>query len=341
MRITLIGPLPPPHGGIASHVDRMQQHLLTRGHQAQVLSPFGSQRPGHVKTHLVRLPFALFKQSRSHLRHWHLTGWHRLLVMGLCERVLPGPSLFTLHVDVDRAGPGPRWLRWMLSAVDVVVCVKEEDARKVKERGLHSRVCTIPAFVRSSQAAPAEPELSAWLKSRDPAFLFMASHWGLSQGKPTYGLDLLLEALLPLAEVWPKLGLLALVPEEGPPRDQAVAMEPHLERLGDKVRLVTRAVALESLLPSAHLLVRPTRTDGDAISLREAEALGVESLASDCVARPTACRLFRNDSATDLQAALLRFLEERGAAGGRGGAPAEDFAERLLGEYRRLLGECA
>lgn len=338
MRITLIGPLPPPHGGIASHVERMEQYLLAQGHEARVLSPFGSSRPGHVKTHILRLPFALLRHSRDHVRHWHLTGWHRLLVMGLCERLLPGPSLFTLHVDVDRAGPGPRWLKWMLGAVDQVVCVKEEDARKVRERGLHPRVSTIPAFLPALRPPPAEPELCAWLRSRSPALLFMASHWGLSQGRPTYGLDLMLEALTPLSGRLPELGLLALVPEENMPVEQAEQVRALLGALGGKVRLVTRAVSLESLLPAADLLVRPTRTDGDAISLREAEALGVEALASDCVSRPTACRLFRSDSVEDLSAALRRFLEDKAGATTKGSVQPVDFAGILLDAYRQLAG---
>jgi len=339
MRITLIGPLPPPHGGIASHVARMRAHLEAKGLDVRVLSPFGSSRPGHVKTHISCLPFSLLRGARRDLRHWHLTGWHRLLVMGLCERFLPGKSFYTLHVDLERVGPSDAWLRWMLKPVDRVICVKEEDQLRMVRRGLHGQVRTIPAYLPARDTTAEEPELCAWLRSRQPALLFMASHWGLTGGQATYGLDLLLEALAGMASRPPRLGLLALVPQDALPEEQHAALRPALESLGDAVRLVTRPLPLEAVLPAAKLLVRPTRTDGDALSLREAEALGIEVLASDCAPRRPHCHLFRSGSVDSLREALETLLREPAPRIARDDAPREDFAQELLREYQRVAGD--
>lgn len=338
MRITLIGPLPPPHGGIASHVARMREFLHAKGLDVRVLSPFGSSRPGHVKTHISLLPFALLRGARRDLRHWHLTGWHRMLVMGLCERILPGKSVYTLHVDLERVGPSDAWLRWMLKPVERVICVKEDDQRRMTQRALHGQVRTIPAYLPAWDATTEEPELCAWLRSRQPALLFMASHWGLTGGQATYGLDLLLEALAGMPSRPPSLGLLALVPQDAMPEDQHAALRPTLERLGDAVRLVTRPMPLEAVLPAAQFLVRPTRTDGDALSLREAESMGVGVLASDCAPRRPHCHLFRSGSVDSLREALETLLLEPAPRTSSGDAPHDDFAQELLREYQLVAG---
>lgn len=336
MRITLIGPLPPPHGGIASHVGRMAEFLATEGHQVEVLSPFGSQAPGHAKTHILKLPFALARRKGGGLRHWHLTGWHRLLVMALCERLLPGKAFYTLHVDLDRVGPPAGLLRWMLKPLGCVVCVKEEDARSMIQRRVHSRVVAIPAFVPNARKPLEEPELCAWLQDHSPGLLFMASHWGLVKGEATYGFDLLLKSLAGLESDLPGLGLLALVPPEEMPESQARLVQQSMATLGEKLRVVRRPVSLEAVLPAADLLVRPTRTDGDALSVREAQALGIPVLASDCAPRPEPCHLFASGSADALRHELLAVLRAGARRGADLGEDPGRYAHALLAEYRRL-----
>jgi glycogen(starch) synthase len=335
MRITLIGPLPPPHGGIASHIERMMEYLRALGHHVRALSPFSSSRPGHEKTHIMHLPFVLAQDGCPQIRHWHLTGWHRLLVMACCERLLPGKSVYTLHVDLERVGPPDTLLRWMLHPVDTVVCVKEEDARRIRERRLHENVVVIPAFIPSRQPPQPEDELCEWLHSRSPALLVMATHWGVTGGQPTYGLDLLLSNMEQLVEHFPRLGLLALVPAGPIPDDQRQLVAEQLRNHPVHVRFVDRPVDLLAVLPAADIFVRPTRTDGDALSIREAAALGVRVVASDCVARPVPCRLFRSGSQEELQSALLTALQDPVLE-----VPvAWEHADALLNEYRQLAGE--
>jgi glycogen(starch) synthase len=47
-------------------------------------------------------------------------------------------------------------------------------------------------------------------------------------------------------------------------------------------------------------LIRPTYTDGDSISVREALALGVPVIASNAVARPAGTVLFETGNSDDL-----------------------------------------
>mgnify|MGYP001154533439 CR=1 FL=1 len=65
--------------------------------------------------------------------------------------------------------------------------------------------------------------------------------------------------------------------------------------------VVTEALPLCPILQRSDLFVRPTNTDGDALSVREALYLRVPALASDVVPRPRGTRLFRTRDAADLR----------------------------------------
>ena len=62
--------------------------------------------------------------------------------------------------------------------------------------------------------------------------------------------------------------------------------------------------------PASRLFVRPTRTDGDANSIREALYLGVPSIASDAAPRPDGVRTFRSGDLDDFEREVRRALDQ-------------------------------
>jgi hypothetical protein len=72
--------------------------------------------------------------------------------------------------------------------------------------------------------------------------------------------------------------------------------------------------------------------DGDAVSVREALALGISVVASATGARPPGVQLFRTGDAGDLAAKIRRVLEVGPVACAPG--PSKDFFAELLGVYR-------
>jgi hypothetical protein len=77
--------------------------------------------------------------------------------------------------------------------------------------------------------------------------------------------------------------------------------------------------------------VRPTLADGDAISVREAIALGRRVVATSASARPPGVHLCRAGSASDLARAMKRALAAEPPKVRVGGGPSA-----VLSLYRRL-----
>jgi glycosyltransferase involved in cell wall biosynthesis len=66
------------------------------------------------------------------------------------------------------------------------------------------------------------------------------------------------------------------------------------------------------ILRFADIFLRPTNTDGDAISVREALYLGVPVVASDVVERPHETLIFKNRNIDDLEEKVRTVIENIG-----------------------------
>jgi hypothetical protein len=64
------------------------------------------------------------------------------------------------------------------------------------------------------------------------------------------------------------------------------------------------------LIDSSDIVLRPTNTDGDALTIREGLYLNKSVLASDVVERPKGTLLFRNRDIADLESKLSDLVNE-------------------------------
>ena len=132
----------------------------------------------------------------------------------------------------------------------------------------------------------------------------------------------------------PETGLLLYGPGTDSP---ALAAQVRARGLGRAVHLLgtlgrERALAV---VAAADLFVRPSRADGDALSIREALALGRPVVASDVVARPPGVVRFVAGSASACAEAIFHTLGNRGASGETAGASTPDCIAALTRIYRR------
>ena len=124
-----------------------------------------------------------------------------------------------------------------------------------------------------------------------------------------------------------------------PPRSRRESDRLHslLENVDDEdVRRRIRVVLSEPLVPAfafAEVYLRPTLTDGDAISVREAIAAGVPVLASDVVVRPAAVRTLALE-VSDWSEAISQSLTRRNRVSTR--VVTDDPVAELMNIYDRL-----
>ncbi len=333
MRVALIGNYPPPHGGVSVHVLGLSRALRRRGVEVRVLDIGHGRHVGEgVTPGRGALPYArglATLAAGSFLLHAHTSGANRkswLVALAASRARLPrGPrGLLTLH-----SGHAPAWLsgsvgrrrvaRLACSGFGRVVAVNQEIADALSRCGVAARrIMVLPGFSPTLlEPGPPPVALAAIRQAHAPLFCAMASPG------PTYGEDLLRAALALVRERRPGVGLVLFGPGTG-----SGAPEPGVHRLGE----IPHGAAL-GVMAACDVFVRPTRADGDALSVREALGLGRPVVASAVGHRPPGCVLFPAGDGVALAARLNEVADRSRRAEQR---PQGDPFDALLHAYGEL-----
>jgi len=340
MKVLLIGPYPPPYGGISVHVELAQEQLRREGIDCRVVC-IDRRAPGsdlyiRIKGGLD-LALTVFNHARQgwtphvHINGHTVKGWLIALTCGIAG-LCAAARLLTIHSGMTPAflaGSRQRRLlaRLACSRYQRVISVSHEirealEASRVPSERLH----VLPAYLEDSrQPIPLPHILKKWLQAHSPLLSTAISF------RPEYGLDLLLAALLEVRQIAPAIGLLVI---GGGEDFEAAKKQVSVCGLDNSILLageVPHALCL-SLIANSNGFVRPTRADGDSIAVREALALGVPVVASDVCDRPAGTVLFRSGDAADLAVVIENSIhrKSRGAVRCR-----PDGGRQLIEMYTR------
>jgi glycosyltransferase involved in cell wall biosynthesis len=310
VRIALVGDYPPPYGGVSVHVRALERALAAGGHEVRVLD---IGKGDHSGANVVRargtVPYArelAAVAARGWLLHVHTNGanpksWLVALAASRARRPGGPRGVLTVH-----SGLSPRWLagsaerralaRAACAGFGRVIAVNGEIAESLVRLGVAAaRVAVIPAF-SPSQVAPGLPP--------PPFAPFRATHApvyaaAVASG-PTYGEDLLALAFADVRGRLPGAGLAVFGPGSAGGPLAARGVNGGVLALGE----IPNEAAL-AVIAASDVFVRPTRADGDAVSVREALSQGRPVVASAVGHRPPGCLLFPAGDARALAARLV------------------------------------
>jgi len=319
MKLLLVGPYPPPHGGVSVHIAETKRRAALLGIPCRVLN---TDRNADSSPHYIPVRRAggfVFNLIRHSMRGWtihvhtnghNLKSWLVAMAGGFAGRLGPGSAL-TLHSgkmpDYVAAKRSRQWLAGMTCRTfKEITCVSSRLRQTVEALGIPGpRIKVSPAFsgvTDLSHEWALSPSLEKWFTRHPHVFCAAASN------RPEYGSELLVEAIAQLQKKHEHTGCLLIgLGEEAKPIRKLID-ERNLSRsvllLGDVpheqcIHLISRATAF----------IRPTLTDGDSLSVREALALRIPVIASDAAARPQGTVLFETGNLEDLTSKMECVLE--------------------------------
>ncbi len=345
MKLLLIGPYPPPHGGISVHVAEAKRQLDQAGVCCRVLnlrrSAPESEQYICIRSSVELLPVLLFYARRGWTLHLHTNGhnwksWLMALACGLVGQLAPA-CLLTVHSGMAPNYLGRKrvwrgqWARIACRLYDLVVAVNHQIGGAIAALGVSpDRLEVVPAYLSTAPPARLPAPFEELVRGSEPLLTTVLFY------RPEYGFDLLLHALGRLRDRYPNLRCLIMGSgerqEEAKRLIQAAGMEDAVILLGD----VPHELCL-ALISASDLFVRTTLKDGDSISVREALSLGVPAVVSDVGYRPPGARLFQagnlNDLVSKTEAALAT---PRGTRTRPAARPTSAGTHRLLEIYRRV-----
>ena len=350
LRVVLVGYYPPPFAGESVHVRQLATLLRADGARVQVISLNRDAAPSDECTSdrsRLRIGYRLWEQlDSSTLFHMHANGhnrgsWCYICGFGQIARLRRARSILTIH-----SGLFPRFVagldflnqrlaRKALSPYQRIVCVNDDIARAMRHLGVPpGRLQVLPAFLGVPPVTALSSDDAERLEPFDPLIVAV----GGGDADPELGMPPILDAVEGLLASIPRLGVVFVGWKVGTRLTDLVARR----RLGNHAVVlggVDHARCL-ALLGAADLVVRSTFADGDAISVREAIALGVPVVASDTTARPSGVTLFAAGDVCDLRAKMAARLT--GSRETLGREPTiGNSARELLQLYRDVAGSRA
>ncbi len=205
----------------------------------------------------------------------------------------------------------------------------------------------IKCLVRNAFLPPVmktEPELPEsireWLaKSRhEGKFILCANAWQLEvfNNEDLYGADLCIEVVKKLNDRQLKVAMIFNVASLDKYKDVYDNYQATIGKLGlgDSFLLINEKMSFVKLIEKSDIVLRPTNTDGDALTIREALFLGKPVIASDVVNRPQGTCLFQNRNADDLAGKIANVINQKGNPGM---TPEYENGEGYYSFYKQLL----
>jgi glycosyltransferase involved in cell wall biosynthesis len=321
--ILILGPIPPPFGGIAVHVDRLVPLLENAGLRVGVLNHFGSTDKPFVLGALRRNPlnyYRLPKKIPARVLHYHHSHWLAFMALALARRQSRSRYVITLHGTAlarrlnSRAPLLGRLTRWGLRRFDAIIVVNRHIHDAIEGHVDIDEISVLPAFIKPpAEEPPYDPSIETFLFSGPTLLVPVYRVQFLPDGRDLYGLDTAADAFSALAEDRPELKLALFIAERPRGRKASDYLARIIYRL-EQASLKSRVLVVFglSLMPAFRhdvIVVRPTRSEGDALSVREAISARVPVVASDAVTRPSGTMTFSTDDSRDLYRVLRILLD--------------------------------
>lgn len=312
LRILLAGPVPTPIGGISIHISRLSSWLSAQGIKVNLVDETKHKKKGVYNIRSMRFLSYLRYLARCNVAHIqssvHL---FRIFHIIMC-RLLGLRVIVTIHSwrPGDLITPINRIF---LKLAHKVVLVREQINDYLKLRNYH----VFPAFLPPTTCRKDLPEdiqtFIGTVRTRG-YFLLCANAYEMIEynGQDLYGLDLCVELMVLLTSKSDVEAAFVFVVSCDAKSNQLYVNAQKLikERgLENRFCLYNKPLDFITLMKQCDLVLRPTNTDGDALTIREALYFDIPVIASDIVQRPPGTILFRNRDVKELMRRTVDVLK--------------------------------
>ncbi|MHA0857848.1 glycosyltransferase family 4 protein [Paenibacillus sp. CMAA1364] len=318
MKIIMVGPMPPPIGGISVHIKRLQERLQTEGIHCDIYNEMNESRIEEniyslhgYKRFLFKIPFI-----RGDLFHFHSINRTVRILLG-CYSMLGKKVILTVHGEslmqqINHSKPFIRFLLLKsLQRIDQIICVNDKNTLELIRLGISEhKVSTIPAYIQPVERESDDLKIPDTVLTfmKDTKFVITANGFiRFHEKKDLYGVDILIDLLEELRQG--KVDVRILFATLGV-ANQSIEEQHYYNALRNRLRtlhledhFLFHEVTNTELFPivkKSHLFIRPTIIDGYGVSIAESLHFSIPAIASDVCLRPNGTILFQSGNVQDL-----------------------------------------
>lgn len=323
MKIILIGSYPPPYGGISIHIQRLYKKLMRSGINTEIYSLNKIKKENerikyfNLKKNFIKLIF--FK--KDNIIHFHGSSFKARILLAIIAYIFRKKVIMTVHgVSLEEEYKslniiGKVVYKFFLNKISYLIVVNPQIKEWcIQKNILREKIEVIPGYINpiidEEDYEKIDEQVWNFIEKRKKAKDVVITANGnirFYNNEDLYGIDLLIELVKRLKEKNYKLSLIfALLGYDQQSKSERIYFENLLKRIKEyeleQFIYFYRVKDTEyyPILEKCDIFIRPTNTDGDAISLREGLYLKKICIASDVVIRPNEVILFKNRNIDDL-----------------------------------------
>ncbi|GAB5410851.1 MAG: hypothetical protein BalsKO_32160 [Balneolaceae bacterium] len=311
-RVNIIGPFPPPFGGISVHIKRIFNHIKKENVQFYNTSEASFKRiPTLTKSKLFLL-FFKFDQ----LIHYHSTSINVRLVLALYATINP---FIYLHAHGASLTDQLKLSTWKSTIIKLLlpklnlICSNSEIYDYMKSTYSTKSLHLFDAFIPPKYDEKLDREILNSIEWPNSKYLLSMTGWfNRYNDQDLYGYDIMLNALHELRKNNIDVSVIASVNGIGNQElySSFIAERDHLSLNDNFLLIMYDLQELYPIIIKSDIFVRPTNTDGNAVSIKEAIWFDIPVIASDVVPRPDEAIIFKNRSVESLVNVISKQLDK-------------------------------
>lgn len=323
LRVGIIGVLPPPYGGITIHVKRLRDYLISKGVNLTLLDEYkGIDRiRSNIRHHGGIRKYFRNTNFINHVYHYHSPNRFIRFFLGIIS-IFGFKTIITLHGEGIKSqfkNHGSLWklvYTFLIKQISFIICDNKDLQTFIIEQGVcpdKTKIISafIPPVLRDSDLKMIPKNILNFYKNYEVTIFAMG--WvKFHNGVDLYGLDMILELVERLNKSYlTTVGFVVklLLSDIQDP----IYYEKWIEKANSYKNVLLITEDLKELYPlekEASIVIRPTCTDGDSVSIRESLYFGTPVITSDAIPRPEGCILFRNRNIDDFEIKTTKTIKQ-------------------------------
>ncbi len=315
-KIVLIGPIPPPFGGVSIHIQRLSL-LLEDDFEIAFID----------ESHII-------KSKYFNIRSWNFISYFRRIIHSDLLYIHSGKRLLkffhllvgsiflkkiilTIHSYRSTNNLFIRYADELIYRLSNLIVIVNPDILENLSLPVAKCVIIQPFIPPKMEIEPFLPTfVDNWIQDRKTKgrTILCANAWQLAtyKNEDLYGLDLLIEVAGQLFKQ--KISISFVFNVASIEKFKEIYLKYHsiIEKseFKDDFLLINENLSFVKLIEKSDVVIRPTNTDGDALTIREALFLGKPIIASDVVRRPEGTILFRTRDESDLGEKIIKCIND-------------------------------
>ncbi len=309
LRVDIMGPYPPPRGGVSVHIKRLEDELHNHGLTVKIINTNMIENScGWIKRKLIYLKWLLkiLISTRTDIIHIHGGSLEKRALVVFIAGLYKIKTVVSIHSLRDEFAQMNFRQRFLLSYIvnhtnHIIAAGENERDKLVKWFHCDTRLCVIPAYIPPKRVEARLPvQLAEFLRSHKFIISANASNMDFYKGQDTYGLDMLVELCGRLSFQMDVGFVYCLTRLTNKGYFENIRARIKELKIENSFLIVMDNIEFWPVLENTHIFIRPTCTDSYGVSVAEALTLGIPSIASDVCNRPEGALLFQNRDGEDL-----------------------------------------